>query len=217
MAPVSHPSFPNLHEISHPLVATKLSRLRDKNTNTKAFRELVHEITLLLTYEATRSLATHNEIIDTPLESTSVPVLSGPNPVILPILRAGLGMVDAMLSLLPAANVGHIGISRNENTFEPDTYFLKLPDNIENSTVFVCDPMLATGGSAVSAVSLLKDRGVKQIIMVNILAAPEGVQTFFEHHPDVPVYVAVVDKHLDDRRYIRPGLGDAGDRMFGTR
>lgn len=216
MAIKSHADFPNFFEVSHPLVAGKLSLLRDKNTEYKLFRELVHEITLLIAYEATQTMPTELQTIETPLQSMQAPVLATPAPVILPILRAGIGMVDAMLSLLPSAKVGHIGLFRNEKTLQPESYYFKVPHHSAVRPCFICDPMMATGGSAAQAVQTLKDHQINNITIVCILAAPEGLATFFKHHPDVSVYAAALDERLDENGYIRPGLGDAGDRMFGT-
>lgn len=216
MALKRHPEFPNFFQVSHPLVAGKLSLLRNVNTEYKMFRELVHELTLLIAYEATQNLQTRLEFIQTPLEKMEAPMLASPSPVILPILRAGIGMVEAMLSLLPSAKVGHIGLFRNEETLQPEAYYFKVPQNSHVRPFYICDPMLATGGSAVRAVDTLKERGIRDITVVCLLAAPEGLSKFFEHHADVPVYAAALDRCLDDDGYIRPGLGDAGDRMFGT-
>lgn len=207
----------NLNIVEHPLIMSKLSLLRDKQTNHKLFRELVHEITLLLGYEATQHLKITYQKIDTPVESqVDLPVLSGPDPIILPILRAGIGMVEALTSLMPAAKVGHIGLFRNETTFQPESYYFKVPAQCSDRNFFVCDPMLATGGSAAHAVKVLKARGVKQITFICVLAAPEGVATFSKAHPDVPIYTAAVDRCINEKGYILPGLGDAGDRLFGT-
>lgn len=208
--------YPNFFEVQHPLVAGKLTLLRQKQTDHKLFRELVHEITLLLGYEATQNLSVQNQPIETPLEKYEAPFLAGPSPVILPILRAGVGMVDALLSLMPAAKVGHIGLFRNEKTLQPEGYYFKVPEDSQNRPFYVCDPMLATGGSAIRAVSTLKEKQVKNITFLCILAAPEGVDAFQKAHPEVPVYSASLDRELDEHSYIRPGLGDAGDRMFGT-
>lgn len=216
MTIIKNPDFPNFYQITHPLVAGKLSLLRNKNTEHKLFRELVHEITLLIAYEATQNLQIEMETIETPLESMETPVLSGLSPVILPILRAGIGMVDAMLSLLPSAKVGHIGLFRNEETLQPESYYFKVPENSDQRTCYVCDPMMATGGSAARAVQTLKDNNIKNITIMCLLAAPEGLKTFFDAHPDVPVFSAALDRCLDENGFIRPGLGDAGDRMFGT-
>jgi uracil phosphoribosyltransferase len=208
--------YPNFHEICHPLIAGKLSLLRQHQTDHKLFRELIHEITLLLGYEATQNLSTERVEIETPLEKCEASFLSGPSPVILPILRAGVGMVDALLSLMPAAKVGHIGLFRSEETLQPQNYYFKIPEDSSRRPFYICDPMLATGGSAIRAVSMLKKHQVKNITFICILAAPEGLEAFFRQHPEVLVYSASLDRCLDENGYIRPGVGDAGDRMFGT-
>jgi len=209
-------SLLNFHEIHHPLISSKLSLLRTKETDHKLFRELVHEITLLLGYEATQLLPTEQKMIHTPMEPCQGTFLVSPAPVILPILRAGIGMVDALLSLMPSAKVGHIGLFRNEHTLLPEGYYFKIPEDSDVRPFFICDPMLATGGSAIKAVSTLKQHGVKDIKFICILVAPEGLQAFAQAHPDVPIYAASLDRCLDSQGYICPGLGDAGDRMFGT-
>lgn len=211
-----HEKFQNFFEVNHPLIAGKLTLLRQKQTDHKLFRELVHEITLLLGYEATQNLITQTMEIHTPMETCLAPFLAGPSPVILPILRAGVGMVDALLSLMPAAKVGHIGLFRNETTLQPEGYYFKVPEDSHLRPFYVCDPMLATGGSAIRAINTLKEHGVKSITFICVLAAPEGLQAFYEAHPEVNIYAASVDRCLDEHGYIRPGLGDAGDRMFGT-
>lgn len=211
-----HEKYPNFFEVQHPLVSGKLSLLRQRQTDHKLFRELVHEITLLLGYEATQNLSVENLQIETPLETCEAPFLAGPSPVILPILRAGIGMEDALLSLMPAAKVGHIGLFRNEKTLQAEGYYFKVPEDSPSRPFYVCDPMLATGGSAIRAVSTLKQHGVKNITFLCLLAAPEGVEAFQKAHPEVPIYSASLDRCLDEHKYIRPGLGDAGDRMFGT-
>lgn len=211
-----HEKYPNFFEVQHPLVSGKLSLLRQRQADHKLFRELVHEITLLLGYEATQNLQIERIRIETPLEICEAPFLSGPSPVILPILRAGIGMVDALLSLMPAAKVGHIGLFRNEKTMQPEGYYFKVPEDSSERPFYVCDPMLATGGSAVRAVDTLKKNGVKNITFLCLLAAPEGVEAFQKSHPDISIYAASLDRCLDEHGYIRPGLGDAGDRMFGT-
>lgn len=208
--------YPNFFEVQHPLVSGKLSLLRQRQTDHKLFRELVHEITLLLGYEATQNLQTQCVKIETPLENCEAPFLSGPSPVILPILRAGIGMVDALLSLMPAAKVGHIGLFRNEKTMQPEEYYFKVPEDSHLRPFYVCDPMLATGGSAIRAVKTLKEKRVKRIAFLCLLAVPEGIEAFQKAHPEVPIYAASLDRCLDEHGYIRPGLGDAGDRMFGT-
>ncbi len=213
---IAHPEWSNFFEVKHPLVQYKLTLLRDKHVNHKIFRELVHEITLMLGYEATANLPTKPIQIETPVEACEGTAIAQPQPVILPILRAGIGMVDAMLSLLPSAKVGHIGLFRNEETLEPQDYYFKIPPDSDQRMVFVVDPMLATGGSAVNAVTKLKSAGIHNIIFMCLLAAPEGVERFNQTHGDVPIYSASLDRCLNEKAYIVPGLGDAGDRMFGT-
>lgn len=211
------PQSSNLHEVKHPLLQHKLSVLRDVNTNKKGFREILNEITLLLAYEATKNLPLVYKKVQTPLETFESQILQDERVVILPILRAGIGMVDGFLSLLPHALVAHIGLFRNEETLEPQFYYFKMPENSKDKQYFVCDPMLATGGSAVDAIKRLKDEGVRKIIFVCIVASPEGIEQFTKHHPDVPIYTACVDRQLNSKGYILPGLGDAGDRLFGTK
>ena len=201
----------------HPLVKHKISHLRDKNTGTKEFKELVSEIATLLCYEATRDLPTENVEIETPLTVTSQPGLAGRKLALVPILRAGLGMVDGMLTLLPAAKIGHIGLYRNEETLEPVEYYCKLPADIHEREVIVLDPMLATGGSAVDAITQIKKRGAKHIKFICIIAAPQGVEKLQQAHPDVDIYIGQMDDCLNEHGYIVPGLGDAGDRIFGTK
>ncbi len=201
----------------HPLVKHKISHLRDKNTGTKEFKELVSEIATLLCYEATRDLPVKNVDVETPITSTSVPVLAGRKLALVPILRAGLGMVDGMLTLLPAAKIGHIGLYRNEETLQPVEYYCKLPADISEREVIVLDPMLATGGSACDAISLIKKRGAKHIKFICIIAAPQGLAKLQATHPDVDIYIGQMDDHLNENGYIVPGLGDAGDRIFGTK
>ncbi len=201
----------------HPLVKHKISHLRDKSTGTKEFKELVSEIATLLCYEATRDLPTEKVEIETPLTVTSQPVLAGRKLALVPILRAGLGMVDGMLTLLPAAKIGHIGLYRNEETLEPVEYYCKLPADIHEREVIVLDPMLATGGSAVDAITQIKKRGAKHIKFICIIAAPQGVQKLQQTHPDVDIYIGQLDECLNEHGYIVPGLGDAGDRIFGTK
>ena len=203
--------------LDHPLVQHKVSHLRDRNTGTKEFKELVSEIAMLLCYEATRDLPTEEVEIETPVAIAKTRVLSGRKLALVPILRAGLGMVDGMLSLLPAAKVGHIGLYRNEETLEPVEYYCKLPSDIAERDVLVLDPMLATGGSAADAISQIKKRGAKSIKFLAILAAPEGLERLHNAHPDVDIYVAALDEKLNENGYIVPGLGDAGDRIFGTK
>lgn len=206
-----------LHVINHPLVQHKLSIMRDKNTGSKDFRELLREISLLMGYEVTRDLPLEDVEIETPICRTLAKRLSGPKLAIVPILRAGLGMVDGILNLVPVARVGHIGLYRDEETHKPVEYYCKLPDDIENRFVIVTDPMLATGGSASDAITMLKKRGCKNIRLMCLVGVPEGIDTVRRNHPDVDVYVAAVDDHLNENAYIVPGLGDAGDRIFGTK
>jgi len=203
--------------IDHPLIKHKLSILRDKNTGTKDFKELVSEITTLMCYDATRDLPLRDITIETPVTTATVQVLSGRKLSFVPILRAGLGMVDGALTLIPAAKIGHIGLYRDPETLIPVEYYCKLPPDIEERLVIVLDPMLATGGSAIDAVNLIKKHNVKNIKFMCILAAPEGLEAFSKAHPDVQVYCAALDDHLNDHGYIVPGLGDAGDRIFGTK
>ncbi len=213
----THPVFPNLHLVEHPLIAHKMALLRDRATATKTFKELVHEITLFLAYEVTKDLPTTTKTIHTPLESYKATVMSGKKPVILPILRAGIGMVEGFLQLMPSARVGHIGLYRDEATLTPHRYYFKIPAASEDRQFFVCDPMLATGGSACIAIDELKARNIQRIVFICLVAAPEGVKQMLEHHPDVDVFTAALDRQLSDKGYILPGLGDAGDRLFGTR
>ncbi|CAM4450558.1 MAG: Uracil phosphoribosyltransferase [Legionellaceae bacterium] len=207
----------NLHIINHPLVQHKLSLLREIDRSKKAVKELVDEITLLLVYEATKSLPMTTQTINTPLEECEVPMLAGKKPVILPILRAGNGMLDSFLRLMPSARVGHIGLYRNEETLEPVLYYIKLPQDSEDRHYFICDPMLATGGSAVITVNELKKRKIKNFTFLCMVAAPEGVEKLLSHHPEVQIYTASLDRCLNHQGYILPGLGDAGDRLFGTK
>lgn len=201
----------------HPLIKHKLSILRMKQTGTKQFKEIVTELSMLMGYEVTRDLQLEEMSIETPICKTTGYSLAGKKIALVPILRAGLGMVDGMLSLLPAAKVGHIGLYRDPETYEPVEYYCKLPSDIEKREVIVLDPMLATGGSASAAIDFLKKRGAKHIKLVNIIAAPEGVEYVKSHHPDVDIFVANVDEKLNEHKYIVPGLGDAGDRLFGTK
>jgi len=209
--------FPNFYEVCHPLVQHKLTLMRDVNTSKNEFNRLVKEVTVLLAYEATKNLPITTKLIKTPLEKYKSPVLAGIKPVVLPILRAGLGMVDGFLELMPSIRVGHIGLFRDEKTLKPHFYYFKIPKNSKNREFFVCDPMLATGGSAIEAVNRLKKAGIHKIIFVCIIAAPEGMEKFCKKHPDVPVFAASLDRKLNEHGYILPGLGDAGDRMFGTK
>ncbi len=207
----------NVKVIDHPLVQHKLSLIRNKATGSKEFRELVEELALLMGYEVTHDLPLEEVEIETPIGPTTAKVISGKKLAIVPVLRAGLGMVDGMLKLIPAAKVGHIGLYRDPDTLEPVEYYCKLPIDVEERDLIVVDPMLATGGSASAAISFLKKRGVKSIKLVCLVAAPEGIQRMQKDHPDVDIFVAAVDKCLNDHGYIVPGLGDAGDRLFGTK
>lgn len=206
-----------LHVIDHPLIQHKLSILRDKNTGTKEFRELVEEIATLLAYEATRDLPLMTVTVETPVATATTKVLAGKKLGIVPILRAGLGMVDGMMNLIPAARVGHIGLYRDPETLNPVDYYSKLPPDVSERDIIIVDPMLATGGSAVAAIDIIKKAGCRNVKLVNIIAAPEGIKVVQEKHPDVNIFVAAVDSHLNDHGYIVPGLGDAGDRLFGTK
>ena len=203
--------------LDHPLIQHKLAILRSKNTSVKEFRELISEISGLMCYEATRDLPTKEVEVQTPVAMAKCRRLAGKKLAIIPILRAGLGMVDAMVDLIPSAKIGHIGLYRDPETHLPVEYYCKLPDDIENRRVFVVDPMLATGGSAVAAIDFLKQHGCKSIIMMNIIGCPEGVKAVTEAHPDVDLYIAAIDEKLNEHAYIVPGLGDAGDRIFGTK
>lgn len=206
-----------VHVFDHPLMQHKLSILRDKNTGVKEFRELVGEIAMLMCYEATRDLAVEEVTVETPVAPAKCYRLAGKKLAIVPILRAGVGMVDGMLTMIPSAKVGHIGLFRDPETLEPVKYYYKMPPDVAERDVFVVDPMLATGGSAVAAIDFLKADGVKNIRLLNIIAAPEGVAAVQKAHPDVDIYVAALDEKLNDHGYIVPGLGDAGDRIFGTK
>lgn len=209
--------FPTLRVIEHPLVQHKLTRLRDRATPTKQFKELVDEIAMLMAYEATRELPLEPTVVDTPLESMTGRSVSGKKLTLVPILRAGLGMVEGILRLIPSARVGHIGLYRDHDTLEPVDYYFKVPGDVAEREFFVLDPMLATGGSAVSAVRSLKRVGASRIRFLCLVAAPEGVARLAAEHPDVPVLTAALDRELNANGYILPGLGDAGDRLFGTR
>ena len=210
-------AFPNVTVLNHPLVQHKLTLLRRKETATSEFRRLMRELSLLMAYEVTRDLRTETVAIETPLETTEAPLLSGKKLCFLPILRAGNGMLDGMLDLVPSARVGHIGLYRDPHTLVPVEYYLKLPDDVEERQVIVIDPMVATGHSAVAAINRLRQAGVTQISFACLIAAPEGLMALASAHPTLPVYVAAIDRQLDDHGYIRPGLGDAGDRLYGTR
>ena len=206
-----------VHVLNHPLIQHKLTIMRKKETGPKEFRELLEEISTLMVYEVTRDLPTEEVEIETPICKMKSKVLAGKKLGIVPILRAGLGMVDGMLNLIPAAKVGHIGMYRNEETLEPVEYYCKLPNDINEREVFVLDPMLATGGSACDAIGQIKKRGAKHIKFIGLVAAPQGLKALHEAHPDVDIYVGALDEKLNDNGYIVPGLGDAGDRIFGTK
>lgn len=210
-------SYPNVFVFDHPLIKHKVSILRDKKTGMKEFRELVEEITTIMTYESMRDVQLEPVEVDTPLEKTTQWRVPEESIAIVPILRAGLGMVNGVHKVFPTARVGHIGMYRDEETLEPHEYYCKLPDGIENKTVFLVDPMLATGGSACDALTALKKRGVMKIKFMAIIAAPQGIEAVTKAHPDVPVYISTVDRCLNENGYILPGLGDAGDRLFGTK
>ena len=207
----------NITICDHPLIKHKLTMIRDKNTGTNEFRAIVEEIAMMIGYEALKDLELDEVEIETPLEKAMCPVIAGKKPAIVPILRAGLGMVGGLLKLMPAAKVGHIGMYRDEETFEPHEYFCKLPSPIEQRRIYVVDPMLATGGSAVDAIKLIKQRGGKDISFLCVIAAPEGVERLHKEHPDVKIFVGNLDRELNEHAYICPGLGDAGDRIFGTK
>jgi len=203
--------------VDHPLVQHKLGLLRDKTTSTQVFRQLVDELTLLLTYEATKDMATEESEIETPLERATVQRISGKKVAVCPILRAGVGMLDGVLSLISGARVGFIGLYRNEDTLEPVEYYVKLPQDIAERDVFILDPMLATGNSTAAAVAAVKRAGAQSIRLIAIIAAPEGIERLQSEHPDVAIVVAAIDRELNERGYIVPGLGDAGDRLYGTK
>lgn len=207
----------NVFELQHPLITHKLAILRDKNTGTKKFRELVNEISMFLCYEVMRDAKLENTLIETPIEKMNTQILNEDNYAFVPILRAGMGMLDGVINVIPNAKVGHIGMYRNEKTFEPVNYFFKVPKDIDKREVIILDPMLATGGSAIDAIELLKDKGVKNIKFLCIIAAPEGLELVNKKYPDVKIFCACIDKYLNENKYIVPGLGDAGDRIFGTK
>ena len=207
----------NITICDHPLLKRKVSILRNKNTGTNEFRTVVEEIAMLIGYEALRDLDVENVPVETPLETAMCPVIAGKKPAVVPILRAGLGMVDGVLKLMPAAKIGHIGLYRDEETFESKEYYCKLPEPIEQRKIFVVDPMLATGGSAVAAIDFIKQHGGKDITFMCVIAAPEGVERLHKAHPDVKIFIGNLDRELNERAYILPGLGDAGDRIFGTK
>jgi uracil phosphoribosyltransferase len=210
-------SMENVFIFDHPLIQHKISLMRDKRTTTKEFRELVSEVSMLMAYEVTRDMPLKDVEIETPIAISHSKVLAGKKLALVPILRAGLGMVDGMLNLLPMAKVGHIGLYRDPKTLEPVEYFCKLPEDAEEREIVLLDPMLATGGSASAAVTFLKQRGIKAIKFMCLIAAPEGIRRLHRDHPDVPIFCAALDEKLNDHAYIVPGLGDAGDRLFGTK
>lgn len=206
-----------VHVLDHPLISDKLSRMRRKTTTSRDFRTMLKEISLLMGYEVTRDFETKLVEVETPICSASFPMLKEDFYTIVPILRAGIGLVDGLLELLPTAHVGHIGMYRDEETHQPVEYYCKMPEGVEGSLIIVVDPMLATGGSAVDAISALKQRGCTNIRLLNLVAAPEGISAVQAAHPDVDIYVAAIDTCLNEDAYIVPGLGDAGDRIFGTK
>lgn len=203
--------------MDHPLIQHKLGIMRQKTTSTKEFRDLVSEVAMLICYEATRKLPLADKEIETPLVKTTVKEIAGKKLCIVPILRAGLHMADGILNLIPNAKVGHVGLYRNEETLEPVEYFCKLPSDAKDREIFVVDPMLATGGSAVAAINILKNRGIKKIHFLCLIAAPEGVEKLSKEHPDVEIFIGALDERLNEHGYILPGLGDAGDRIYGTK
>jgi len=210
------PDHQTLTIVDHPLIANKLAVMRDKTTPPSIFRRLLREISFLLAYDAMRNLATCRKEIETPLESVAVPVLDGPDMCLISILRAGNGLLEGMLDLVPEACVGHVGLYRDHETLQPVEYYFKIPDAIEDRSVFIVDPMLATGHSAAAAVTKLKNAGARNITFICLVAAPEGVAHFTGVHPDVPIFTAALDRQLNEIGYILPGLGDAGDRIYGT-
>ena len=214
---MSHPEFPNLSVLAHPLIQHKLTILRDRSTATRDFKQLVNEIAMLMAYEVTKDLPVEAVEVETPLERMRGARVAGKKLVLVPILRAGLGMVEGIAQLIPSARVGHIGIYREHDTLEPVDYYFKIPSDEDARDFFLLDPMLATGGSAVDAVSALKHAGAQRIRFLCLVAAPEGVRRMLQAHPDVLIFAAALDRQLNDHGYILPGLGDAGDRLFGTR
>lgn len=207
----------NVTICDHPLLKHKITMLRNKETGTNEFRKIVEEISMLIGYEALRELETKDVEVETPIETAMCPVIAGKKPAIVPILRAGLGLVDGLLKLMPVAKIGHIGLYRDEETFEPKEYYCKLPAAINERKVFVVDPMLATGGSAIAAIDFIKQYGGRDIIFLCVIAAPEGLEKLAVAHPDVKIFVGNLDRGLNEKKYIVPGLGDAGDRIFGTK
>ena len=203
--------------LDHPLIQHKLTQIRQKDTPTTQFRQIINEIGGLMVYEITRDLPLEQVEIETPVATTKANVIAGKKMVVVPILRAGLGMVDGILKMIPSARIGHIGIFRDEETLQPVEYFAKFPDELDQRDIFIVDPMLATGGSAIAAINSIKQRGAKNIKLVCLVGAPEGVKAVNEAHPDVTIYLASLDEKLNDKGYIVPGLGDAGDRIFGTK
>ena len=209
--------YPNVHILDHPLIRHKVAPLRDVRTNTKDFREIITEVATLMAYESFKDVPTETVTVQTPFEKVEQQVVKNDSVAIIPILRAGLGMVDGVFKLFPTAKVGHIGLYRNEETLEPVEYYCKLPKDIENKVVMVLDPMLATGGSSSAAIGMLKAKGCKRIKLMSIIAAPEGVEKVASEHPDIEIYISTLDRCLNEIGYIIPGLGDAGDRIFGTK
>ena len=207
----------NVTEFTHPLIMHKISLIRDKNCGTREFRTVIGEIATLMGYEILRDLETELVEIETPMEKVMVPMIKGKKLAVVPILRAGLGMVDGILSLVPTAKVGHVGMYRDEETLQPKEYYCKLPEDIDQRLVLIVDPMLATGGSADAAIEFVKKQGAKQIKFASIIAAPEGIKMLTEKHPDIQIYCGSIDRQLNENGYILPGLGDAGDRIFGTK
>ncbi|MDP6987111.1 MAG: uracil phosphoribosyltransferase [Phycisphaerales bacterium] len=213
---MAHPEHPNLQVLEHPLIQDKLARIRDRDTGAGHFRSLVSEVAGLMVFQASRDLPTRGVDVETPLETVQAFRLAAPVTIV-PILRAGIGLADGVMSLMPEARVGHIGLYRDEESLEPVSYYCKLPDDVAEGPVFLVDPMLATGGSAAAAVKVLRDHGCEDVRLICLVAAPEGVRALSEADPEVPIITAALDRQLSDIGYILPGLGDAGDRMFGTR
>lgn len=207
----------NVIELNHPLITHKLAILRDKNTSTKEFRELIKEIAMFVCYEAMSDAELEKVVIETPLTKFKTKKIDQDKYAFVPILRAGMGMLDGVITVIPNAKIGHVGMYRDEKTFKPVNYFFKVPKDIQNREVIILDPMLATGGSAIDAIDLLKSKGVKKIKFLCIIAAPEGLKAVTKTHPDVKIFCACIDEHLNDDKYIVPGLGDAGDRIYGTK